>query len=111
LGVRLSADSSKKTRQALRRWAFPYFGPTLLDPPVDDVLVTLGRATGRALHAPAQPVAQQRPHMRRMMTDPGQPLNDQRDAVQAPQLPDEPVGGGAFQQGLLDGDELDIRQP
>jgi hypothetical protein len=22
-GVRLSADSSKKTRQALRRWAFP----------------------------------------------------------------------------------------
>jgi hypothetical protein len=44
------------------------------------------------------------------MLDAGQPLNDQRDAVQGPQLPDEPIGGGAFQQGLLDGGELLIRQ-
>jgi hypothetical protein len=44
------------------------------------------------------------------MLDAGQPFNDQRDAVQGPQLPDEPIGGGTFQQSLLDGGELLIRQ-
>jgi hypothetical protein len=37
-----------------------------------------------------------------MMVDPGQALNHRGDAVQGPQLPDEPMGGGAVQQGLLD---------
>jgi hypothetical protein len=40
-------------------------------------------------------MAQQRPDMRRMMLDPGQLLDHQRDALQGPQLPAKPVGGGA----------------
>ena len=34
--------------------------------------------------------------------DPGQPLDHQRDPLQGPQLPDEPVGAGPLEQGLLD---------
>jgi hypothetical protein len=44
------------------------------------------------------------------MLHPSETLDYYRDAVQGPQLPDEPIGGGAFQQGLLDGGELLIRQ-
>jgi hypothetical protein len=46
-----------------------------------------------------------------MVTHPGQPLDHGGDAVQGPQLTDEPVGGGALQQGLLDPAELRIGQP
>lgn len=45
------------------------------------------------------------------MLHPGEALDHDGDAVQGPQLPSEPVGGGAFQQGLLDGRELVVRQP
>ena len=45
------------------------------------------------------------------MAHSGQPLDYQPDALQGPQLPDEPVGGGAFQQGLLDTGELGVGQP
>jgi hypothetical protein len=41
----------------------------------------------------------------------GQPLDDQRDAVQGPQLSGEPVGGGALHQDLFDLAELAVRQP
>jgi hypothetical protein len=85
--------------------------PALLDPPVDRRLVTFVGATLGPLHAPAQPVPQQRPHMRRMMVDAGQPLNHHHDPLQGPQLPNEPVGRGPFQQGLFDLGELGIRQP
>jgi hypothetical protein len=43
-----------------------------------------------------------------MMLDPGQPLDHHRDPLQGPQLPDKPVRGGAFQQGLLDRGELGV---
>jgi hypothetical protein len=43
------------------------------------------------------------------MLDPGEAL-DQPDALQGPQLTDEPVGRGAFQQGLFDVGEPLIRQ-
>jgi hypothetical protein len=76
--------------------------PALGDPLVDGVLVTLGGATHRALHAPAQPAPQQRPQVRGMVAHPGQSLDDGGDALQGPQLADEPVGGGTLQQGLLD---------
>jgi hypothetical protein len=85
--------------------------PALLDPAVDGRLVALGGAALGLLDTRAQPVTQQRPDMGRMMLDSGQPLDDQRDPLQRPQLPDEPVGANAFQQGLLDGGELGVRQP
>jgi hypothetical protein len=43
-----------------------------------------------------------------MMLDAGEALDDQRDAVDGPQLAGEAVGRGALQQGLLDGDELGV---
>jgi hypothetical protein len=46
-----------------------------------------------------------------MMLHPSQALDHQRDPLQGPQLPDEPVGRRPFQQGLLDPGELGIRQP
>jgi hypothetical protein len=48
--------------------------------------------------------------VRGMVAHAGQPLDHQRDAVQGPQLPGEPVGGGAFQD-LFDLAELAVRQP
>ena len=44
-GVRLSADSSKKTKRALCRWALVDPRPLLLDLLVDGVLIALGGAT------------------------------------------------------------------
>jgi hypothetical protein len=111
LGVRLSADSSKKTRQACAVGRLLDPRPVARDPLVDRRLVALGSPACRALHRPAQPVAQQRPDVGGMVAHAGQPLDDQRDAVNGPQLPDEPVGARAVQQALLDGGELRIRQP
>jgi hypothetical protein len=69
---------------------------------VDGVLAAFGGTADRPLHCPAQPVVQLRPHVGGVVADPGQPLDHHRDAVQGPQLSDEPVGVGALQQGLLD---------
>jgi hypothetical protein len=80
--------------------------PALLDPSVDGVLVTLGGPAPGTLHRPAQPVVQQRPDVRGMVAHPGQPLDHDGDALQRPQLPGEPIRGGALQQGLLDPGEL-----
>jgi hypothetical protein len=82
--------------------------PVLGDPPVDRGLVALGGAASWALYTPAQPVTQQCPHMGGVVTHPGQPLDHGGDAVQGPQLADEPVGRGTFQQGLLDLAELGV---
>jgi hypothetical protein len=46
-----------------------------------------------------------------MVLDAGQPLDDQRDTVQGPQLPDEPIRRRSLEQGLFHGGELGIRQP
>jgi hypothetical protein len=45
------------------------------------------------------------------MADPGQPLDDQRDAVQGPQLAGEPAGASPLPQDLFDLAELGVRQP
>jgi hypothetical protein len=45
-----------------------------------------------------------------MVTHPSEALDHQRHALQGPQLPGEPVGRGALQQGLLDGRELGVGQ-
>ena len=44
------------------------------------------------------------------MLDPGEALDHRGDPVKGPSLPDEPVGLGALQEGLLHGGELLIRQ-
>jgi hypothetical protein len=46
-----------------------------------------------------------------MVTHPGQPLDHGGDAVQGPQLTDEPIGRGALEQDLFDLTELAVRQP
>ena len=110
LGVRLSADSSKKTRQALRRWTFANLRPALGDPTVDGVLVAFGGTAPGTLHAPEQPMAQ-RPHVRGMVAHAGQPPDHGGDALQGPQLAREPIRRSTLEQRLLDRGELGIRQP
>jgi hypothetical protein len=63
--------------------------------------MTLLRWAGRPSHSSVA-------FSRGMMLYPGQPLDDGGDAVQGPQPPDEPVGGGARQQGLLDPLQLGV---
>jgi hypothetical protein len=46
-----------------------------------------------------------------MVAHPGHPLDHHGDAVKGPQLPEEPVHGRPFQQGLLDLGELGVQQP
>jgi hypothetical protein len=96
---------------ARRRLAFFDPGPVDLDPVVDRGLVAFGRATAGALHRPAHAVAQQPPHVRRVVAHPGQPPDQFGDAVQGPQLALEPVGGGARKQGLLDAGKLLVAKP
>jgi hypothetical protein len=105
-GVGLSEDSSKKTRQLCAVGRLQNPRPTLLDPAVDRRLVAFGSPTPGPLDTPAQPMLQQRPHPGGMVGAPGEALDHGRDPVQGPQLPGEPVGGGAGEQGLLDGGEL-----
>ena len=94
------------TKQQIRRCA------TLRDRPARSLE---HRMTVRALRSTAQRIqllAVEAAGLRAdLVADPGEALDHQRDAVQGPQLPDEPIRGGAFQQGLFDGGELGIRQP
>jgi hypothetical protein len=46
-----------------------------------------------------------------MVPHPGEPLDDDGDALKGPQLADKPIGAGALQQGPLDLAELGVRQP
>jgi hypothetical protein len=100
LGVGLSAPSSKRPGRlgAVGRVLDPR--PVVPDPAVDRCLVALGSAALGSLDTPAQPVAH-----------PGHPLDHHGDAVKGPQLPEEPVHGRPFQQGLPDLGEPGVRQP
>src|SRR5829696_6722552 len=89
-------SGSPPTRQksrSLHRAAGRFFdpGPVGGDPVVDGGVVAFGRAAPWTLDGPAQPVAQDRPHMGRMVAHPGQPPDDQRDTVQGPQPPTNPL--------------------
>ena len=84
LGVCLIAGHRSSTQRSMAAWSR-----------------SAARRPG-ALHTPAQPMAQQRPHPGRVVADAGQPLDHDGDAVKGPKLPGEPVGAGAFQQRLLD---------
>jgi hypothetical protein len=82
--------------------------PVFLDPAVDRRLITLGGPAPGTLERPAEPVAQQRPHVRRMMLNPGEAFDHHRDAVQGPQFPDEPIRRRPVEQRLLDRRQLGI---
>jgi hypothetical protein len=94
---------SEYTSTALRRRAFfPDPRPIGLHPPGDRLLVAFHRAAGGALQAPAQPAAQQLPHVPGMVGNPGRLLDHVRDAGQGPVVGVEPVRTGAFTQRPLE---------
>jgi hypothetical protein len=103
------------TRSRARRPGPPSFydGPGLLPPPGDLILVPLGGAAGRDLHAPADPV-QQHIHPGRRVLHP-KPLPDLLgDPGQRPALIRKPAGGQACVQhrrqlALLSRAELALR--
>src|ERR671913_938574 len=78
-------DSSQKTMTALRRRAFlPDPRPVALHPPPDGLLVTLDGPPGGTLEPPAQPAAQQLPHVPGMVGGPGDLLDHRGDALKGP---------------------------
>jgi hypothetical protein len=110
LAPRGAPTRRKSRRPHLGAWRFFDPGPLMLDPAGDLLLVAFDRAPLRTLQRPAQPVAQDRPDMPRVMTHPGQLGDYHRDPLQGPQVGIEPVGLGALQQGLLDAGQLSARQ-
>jgi hypothetical protein len=104
-------DSSQKTMTALRRRAFlPDPRPVALHPSLDSLLVTLDGPAGRALQPPAQPTAQQLPHMPGMVGDPGDLLDHRGDAGQGPVVGVEAVRAGALSERLADRRKLSLGQ-
>jgi hypothetical protein len=80
-----------RSPRLLRRWALLGPRPVARDPLVDRRLVALGSPARRALHRPAQPVAQQRPDVGGVVAHAGQPLDHQRDAVNVHSSPTNPL--------------------
>src|ERR671911_985443 len=104
-------DSSQKTMTALRRRAFlPDPRPVALHPPLDGLLVALDGPAGGALQPPAQPTAQQLPHVPGMVGDPGLLLDHRGDAGQGPVVGVEAVRAGALPERLADRVKLGIGQ-
>src|SRR5215207_7313781 len=110
-GSRETPDSSQKTMTALRRRAFlPDPRPVALHPPLDGSLVALDGPTGGALQPPAQPAAQQLPHMTGVVGDPGDLLDHRGDALKGPVVGVEAVRLGALSERLTDRLKLSIGQ-
>src|SRR5829696_2072237 len=110
-GSRETPDSSQKTMTALRRRAFlPDPRPVALHPPLDGSLVALDGPTGGALQPPAQPAAQQLPHMTGVVGDPGDLLDHRGDALKGPVVGVEAVRLGALSERLADRLKLSIGQ-
>jgi hypothetical protein len=108
--VRLSAVSSKTTRQALCRWALPHLWPPFLAPAVDRVLVAFGSPTlGRWTLQPSRWPSSAHTQAGWWRTRDG--ARSRWRSGPGPQLPDEPVGAGALQQGLFNLTELAVGQP
>src|SRR5215212_2428565 len=102
-------DSSQKTMTALRRRAFlPDPRPVALHPPLDGLLVALDGPAGGALQPPAQPAAQQLPHMTGVVGDPGDLLDHRGDARKGPVVGVEAVRLGALSERLADRLKLSI---
>src|SRR5215207_10197355 len=110
-GSRETPYSSQKTMTALRRRAFlPDPRPVALHPPLDGSLVALDGPTGGALQPPAQPAAQQLPHMTGVVGDPGDLLDHRSDALKGPVVGVEAVRLGALSERLTDRLKLSIGQ-
>ena len=104
-------DSSQNTMAARRRRAPARIrGPVLGHPAGDGLLVTLNRATGGALQAVVQPVAQQFPDVAGMVGDPSQLFDHGGDAGKGPVVGVEAVGAGTRAERLVDGGKLLVRQ-
>src|SRR5215217_5955078 len=104
-------DSSQKTMTALRRRAFlPDPRPVALHPPLDGLLVALDGPAGGALQPPAQPAAQQLPHMTGVVGDPGDLLDHRGDARKGPVVGVEAVPLGALSEGMADRLKLSLGQ-
>src|SRR5215211_2731069 len=104
-------DSSQKTMTALRRRAFlPDPRPVALHPPLDGLLVTLDGPAGGTLQPPAQPTAQQLPHVPGMVGDPGHLLDHRSDALKGPVVGVEAMRPGALSERLADCLKLSIGQ-
>ena len=110
-GSREAPDSFQNTMAARRRRApARILGPVLGHPTGDGLLVALNRATGGALQAVVQPVAQQLPDVPGMVADPGQPLDHRGDAGKGPVVGVEAVRAGTLPERLVDGGTLGLRQ-
>src|SRR5215218_1896110 len=104
-------DSSQKTMTALRRRAFlPDPRPVALHPPLDGLLVALDGPAGGALQPPAQPAAQQLPHMTGVVGDPGDLLDHRGDARKGAVVGVEAVPLGALSEGMADRLKLSLGQ-
>src|SRR6266511_1469209 len=104
-------DSSQNTMTALRRLAFfPDPWPVSLHPPGDRLLVAFDGAAGGALQPPAQPAAQQLPHVTGMVGHPGHLLDHAGDPGESPVVGVEPVRAGALPERLPDSSKLRVGQ-
>src|SRR5215213_3191472 len=104
-------DSSQKTMTALRRRAFlPDPRPVALHPPLDGLLVALDGPAGGALQPPAQPAAQQLPHMTGVVGDPGDLLDHRGDARKGPVVGVEAMRPGALSERMADRLKLSLGQ-
>src|SRR5215216_5193415 len=96
---------------AIRRRAFlPDPRPVALHPPLDGLLVALDGPAGGALQPPAQPAAQQLPHMTGVVGDPGDLLDHRGDARKGPVVGVEAVPLGALSEGMADRLKLSLGQ-
>src|SRR6266571_6282130 len=103
-------DSSQNTMMARRRRApARILGPVLGHPAGDRLLVTLNRAAGGALQAPAH-AAQQLPGVAGVVADPSCLLDHAGDAGHGPVVGVEAVGAGALPERPVDGGTLGLRQ-
>lgn len=102
----------EKTRQALRLWTFALMRGHSVAAQWSMAAWSRVRRRGAPGAAPSSRAGGAAAPTRAPDGDAsGQPLDDHSDAIQDPQLTDEPVGSGALPQGLLDPAELGIRQP
>src|SRR5918993_2046042 len=94
-------DSSQKTMTALRRRALlPDPRPVALHPPPDGLLVTLDGPAGGTLQPPAQPAAQQLPHVPGMVGGPGDLLDHRADPLKGQVAGAKPVRPAALSKRL-----------
>jgi hypothetical protein len=104
-----------RTRSA-RSGALPFFqhSPALHHPLVDGFVVARGRSPRRSLPAPLQILAQEGPHVRRVIAHACESLDHLCHALQGPHVIRIAIGFGAFEQLAFNVSKLvsaQLRQP